>query len=169
MDVRAENRGRPQQKALFPAAPVVGRNFLTPGHPGVRVRNVRGKSGLKSLCLCCFFFSDLRPRKGSQGLGGGSSGASERCSSFCNGEGKTRWATQRRLRGPIFRVFLNPWFGEPVVCTLDSRGFRNFRGFRDFRESSARLLVCSYLSCLWRFRRFRDFRRFRERRPARKP
>ena len=60
MDVRAENRGRAHQKVRFPAAPVVGRNFLTPGHPGVRVRNVRGKSGSKSLCLCCFFFSELR-------------------------------------------------------------------------------------------------------------
>ena len=55
MDVRVENRGRPHQKVRFPAPPVVGRNFLTPGHPGVRVRNVRGKSGPKSLCLCCFF------------------------------------------------------------------------------------------------------------------
>ena len=50
MDVRAENRGRPHQK--------VRRNFLTLGHPGVRVRNVRGKSGLKSFCLCCFSFPD---------------------------------------------------------------------------------------------------------------
>ena len=55
VDVRAENRGRPHQKVRFPAAPVVGRNFLTPGHSGVRVRNVRRKSGPKSLCLCCFF------------------------------------------------------------------------------------------------------------------
>ena len=31
MDVRAENRGRPHQKVRFPAAPVVGRNFLTLG------------------------------------------------------------------------------------------------------------------------------------------
>ena len=58
MDVRAENRGRPHQKMRFPAAPVVGRNFLTPGHSGVRVRNVRGKSGPKNLCLCCFFFPE---------------------------------------------------------------------------------------------------------------
>ena len=58
MDVRAENHGRPHQKVRFPAAPVVGRKFLTLGHPGVRVRNVRGKSGPKSLCLCCFFFPD---------------------------------------------------------------------------------------------------------------
>ena len=61
MDVRAENRGRPRQKVRFPAAPVVGRSFLTPGHPGVRVRDVRGKSGAKSLCLCCFFFPELGP------------------------------------------------------------------------------------------------------------
>ena len=32
-----------------------GETFLTPGHPGVRVRNVRGKSGPKSLCLWHFF------------------------------------------------------------------------------------------------------------------
>ena len=43
------DHGRPHQKVRFPAAPVVGRNFLTPGHPGIRVRNVRGKSGPKSL------------------------------------------------------------------------------------------------------------------------
>ena len=42
MDVRAENRGRPHQKMPVPAAPVLGRNLLTPGHPGARVRNVRG-------------------------------------------------------------------------------------------------------------------------------
>ena len=58
MDVRVENRGRPHQKRRFPAAPVAWRNFLTPGHPGVRVRNVCGKSRPKSLCLCCFFFPD---------------------------------------------------------------------------------------------------------------
>ena len=61
MDVHTENRGRPHQKVRFPAAPVVGRNFLTRGHSGVRVRNVRGKSGPKSLCLCCFFFPDTFP------------------------------------------------------------------------------------------------------------
>ena len=58
MDVRAKNRGRLHKKLRFPAAPVVGRNFLTPGHSGVRVGNVRGKSGPKSLCLCCFFFPE---------------------------------------------------------------------------------------------------------------
>ena len=53
MDVRAEDRGRPHSKvATLPAAPGVGRTFLTSGHPGVRVRNVRGKSGPQSLCLC---------------------------------------------------------------------------------------------------------------------
>ena len=50
MDVRTK-------KCIFPAAPVVGRNFLTPGHPGVRVGNVRGKSGPKNVCLCCCFSS----------------------------------------------------------------------------------------------------------------
>ena len=64
---------------------------------------------------------------------------------------------------PNIRVFLNPWFGEPVVCTLSSRGFRHFRGSRDFRESTTQLLVYSSLSCL------RRFRRFRERRPTHKP
>ena len=45
----------------------------------------------------------------------------------------------KRIRGASVRVLLNPWFGEPVFCTLDSRGFRHFRGFRDFRESSTQL------------------------------
>ena len=58
MDVRAKNRGRPHQKVRFSVAPVMGRNFLTQGRPGVRVRNVRGKSGPKTLCLCCFFFPE---------------------------------------------------------------------------------------------------------------
>ena len=53
MDVRAENRGRPHQKLRFFAAPVMGRNFLTQGHPSIRVRNVCGK--------CCFFFPELTP------------------------------------------------------------------------------------------------------------
>ena len=42
-----------------------------------------------------------------------------------------------------FRVFLNLGFGEPMFCTLDSRGFRHFRAFRDFRESS------NQPPCLW--------------------
>ena len=32
---------------------------MTQGRPGVRVRNDRGKSRPKSLCLCCFFFPEL--------------------------------------------------------------------------------------------------------------
>ena len=55
MDVRADNRGRPHQKVHFSAAPVMGRNFLTPGHPGVRARNVRGKSGPKKFMFMLFF------------------------------------------------------------------------------------------------------------------
>ena len=39
MDVRAKNRGRPHPKVRFSAAPVMGRNFLTQGRPGVRVAN----------------------------------------------------------------------------------------------------------------------------------
>ena len=35
------------------------------------------------------------------------------------------------------RVFLNPLFGEPVVCTPDSCGFRHFWGFRDISVKSA--------------------------------
>ena len=50
------------------------------------------------------------------------------------------------------RLFLNSWFGEPVVCTLDFHGFRPFLGLRDFRESSTQLLVCSCVSCPRRFR-----------------
>ena len=42
------------KKCFFLRPPPMGRNFLTLGHPGVRVRNVLGKSGPKSLCLCCF-------------------------------------------------------------------------------------------------------------------
>ena len=63
--------------------------------------------------------------------------------------GRVLWAVEgitlsREMQLPILdRVFLNPWFGEPMVCTLDSRGFRHFRGFRDFRESSTQLLVYS--------------------------
>ena len=65
----------------FPLHPVSGRHFLkhvfsalfqvgvsalllggrqdgAPGHPGVRLRNVCGKSGPKRLCLCFIFFPD---------------------------------------------------------------------------------------------------------------
>ena len=48
-----QNRGRPHQKWVFPAALVMGRNFLTPGHPSVRVGNVRReKFGPPKLCFC---------------------------------------------------------------------------------------------------------------------
>ena len=46
------------KRCVFAAAPVVGRNVLTPGHPGVRVRNVRGKipnPDQEVYVLCCFF------------------------------------------------------------------------------------------------------------------
>ena len=44
------------------------------------------------------------------------------------------------LTHPKSRVFLNPLFGEPIVCTPDSHGFHHFRGFRDFRLSSFQFL-----------------------------
>ena len=31
----------------------------------------------------------------------------------------------------FYRAFLNLRFGEPLLCTPDSRGFRYFCGFRD--------------------------------------
>ena len=56
--------GRPRRKSwtsapktAFSCGPGGREKLLTPGHPGVRVRNVRGKSGEKSLCLC--FLSSL--------------------------------------------------------------------------------------------------------------
>ena len=58
--VRAENPGRPHPKVFSSATRWWGENFLTQGHPGVRVRNVRRKSGPNDLCLCCFF-SSLKP------------------------------------------------------------------------------------------------------------
>ena len=62
----------------------------------------------------------------------------------------------------LFRIFLNLCFGEPMFCTLDSRGFRHFRAFRDFRKSSNQppCLCLSGLSSS--FINFRDSRRFRE-------
>ena len=55
MDVRTDNRGRPHQKVCFPVAPVVGRNFLTAGHSGTRVRNACRIFGQKVCVLCSFF------------------------------------------------------------------------------------------------------------------
>ena len=40
MDVRAKNRDRSHQEVGFPAAAVMGRNFLTPLHQSIRVKNV---------------------------------------------------------------------------------------------------------------------------------
>ena len=42
----------------FSCGPVMGSNFLTPGHRGVRLGNVRRKFGPKRLCLCCFSFPE---------------------------------------------------------------------------------------------------------------
>ena len=58
MDVCTKNRGRPHRKVRFPPAPVVGRNFLTPGHQGIRVRNVRRNSDQKVYVYVVF--SSLR-------------------------------------------------------------------------------------------------------------
>ena len=60
MDIRAENRGRPHQKVRFSAAPVTGRNFLTLGRPGVRVRNVRGNPDQKIYVYAVFFFPECQ-------------------------------------------------------------------------------------------------------------
>ena len=53
--------GRPRRKSWTSApksasacGPGGGEKLLTAGHSGVRVRNVRRKSGPKKLCLCCF-------------------------------------------------------------------------------------------------------------------
>ena len=43
----------------------------------------------------------------------------------------------------ISRVFLNLGFGEPMFCTLDSRGFRHLCAFRNFCKSS------NQPPCLW--------------------
>ena len=54
---------------------------------------------------------------------------------------------------------INLGFGEPMFCTLGSRGFRHCRAFRYFLESSNRP-PCLWLSEL--SSSFGDFRRFRE-------
>ena len=48
------------KKRVFPAAPVVGRNSLTQGHPSVRVRNVCGKSGPNKNYVYAFFSPSQR-------------------------------------------------------------------------------------------------------------
>ena len=57
--------GRPRRKSwtsapktVFFCGPGDGEKLFDPGASKRRVRNVRGKSGPKSLCLCCFFFPD---------------------------------------------------------------------------------------------------------------
>ena len=41
------------QKCVF-QRPDDGEKLFDPGHPRMRVRNVRAKSGPKTVCLCCF-------------------------------------------------------------------------------------------------------------------
>ena len=54
MDVRAENRGRlHQKKCVF----LCGEKLFVNGHPGVRVRNVRGFLNFSKIQ---FFFSGVR-------------------------------------------------------------------------------------------------------------
>ena len=55
MDVRAENRGRPHQKVHFPAVPVVGRNFLTPGHSGIKGQECPQEIRAKKFMFMLFF------------------------------------------------------------------------------------------------------------------
>ena len=100
MDVRTK-------KVRSPAGPVVGRNFLTPGHPGVRVRNVRGKSGPKSLCLCCFFFPDFsqifQESSGASGgcLHGGASFKVEEAHFTAGKKGPENRRNEVKLRPPL--------------------------------------------------------------------
>ena len=57
-------------------------------------------------------------------------------------------------------VFLTPFWGQPVVCTLDSCGFCILRGFRVVSTNPAlNPLACGCLNCLLRFH---DSRRFHE-------
>ena len=40
---------------MVPAGPMIDGNILTPGHPGVKVKNVDGISGTTCLCLLFLF------------------------------------------------------------------------------------------------------------------
>ena len=51
MDVHAEIAGILTKKVCFPVAPVMGRNLLTPGHPGKMLTNVHRKPGPKILSM----------------------------------------------------------------------------------------------------------------------
>ena len=88
-DVRAKNRGRPHQKVRFSAAPVMGRNFLTQGRPGVRVRNVRGKSGQKVYVYAVFSSLELKRKR-------------------VENESKTRKKLEKLSFSTLFRVFSAP-------------------------------------------------------------
>ena len=79
MGVRAENRGRPHPKSALSCGPGDGRNFLNPGHPSVRVRNVcrkfRPQKFMFMLCFLPWFCGPLLSvkmanRNPKTGLGG---------------------------------------------------------------------------------------------------
>ena len=72
------------------------RGFRAPRGPRKSTPRFRNSGSRKPLPR-----GPLEPRKGSQGLGRGSSGASERCVRFQK-SGERRWAVQRPLRGPVF-------------------------------------------------------------------
>ena len=57
MDVRAKNRGRPHQKVRFSAAPVVGRNFSTPGASGRKGQECPREIRTKKFMFMLFFSS----------------------------------------------------------------------------------------------------------------
>ena len=60
MDVRAENCGRLHQKVRFPAAPLMGRNFMTPGHPGRKGHECVRKIQTEKFMFVLFFFPEAR-------------------------------------------------------------------------------------------------------------
>ena len=53
--------GHPHQKMRFPAAPVVGKNFLTPGHPGVMGQGCPREIRIKKFMFMLVFFPELLP------------------------------------------------------------------------------------------------------------
>ena len=60
MDVRAKNHGRPHQKVRFPAAPVVGRNFLPPWPSGRKGQDCPREIWTKKFMFMLFFFPEHR-------------------------------------------------------------------------------------------------------------
>ena len=64
MDVRAENGGRPHRKVRFPATPVMGRHFLTPGYPC----EGSGMSWTGKFMFMLFLPPDFHPTKDLQNL-----------------------------------------------------------------------------------------------------